>query len=367
MIARWGLFNIRRNRVHPHQAAIINSDTQKQNNKTREDWIKSHHDISNPNGVSTAEIIQSLTLGREPNAAITSTVGTTLADFSNTAYRWSDDRNIGLDSKSAIFVNNIPTSFTITYSNLHNSYYYDNEGKRHYISKIVRTVNNATPGTNVAGNVTPSLLFFSDPSDGFWYNALKSVQIHDQYYDDSGNLITFAPNSAYITVTSLNHGNQATGVADSKIEGVTALTGKAISLQGSLITAHGNNLYADQITDDSKYTDWDIKGGKNEYIGAGVVCLQGNSSDLEFHTDRYNKADPGNAYIWATTQTLIPSTPGPQLKNETVHYHYDVSAGNCSFRTLLLQSSHSKFAKKSPTRGGAHYCLFCFSKFTKVS
>ena len=39
MIARWGLFNIRRNRVHPQQAAIINSDTQKRNNADYEQKV----------------------------------------------------------------------------------------------------------------------------------------------------------------------------------------------------------------------------------------------------------------------------------------------------------------------------------------
>lgn len=44
----------------------------------------------------------------------------------------------------------------------------------------------------------------------------------------------------------------------------------------------------------------------------------------------------------------------------TVHYHYDVSAGNCSCRTLLLQSSHSKFTKKEPHKRGSLLFILLF-------
>ena len=152
--------------------------------------------------------------------------------------------------------------------------------------------------------------------------------------------------------------------------------------QGTLIKSN----YKDG---DNGYVAWDNSNGQGQYYGAvvGQVASGSTGYTITYSSDHYGKgmsnsySEADYATTWAMPSTTIPQTPfnekkptpptPPEKPSEptpktteihyhynklnvnsvpniltTVHYHYDVSAGNCSCRTLLLQSSHSKFSNK---------------------
>src|SRR5699024_872692 len=112
---------------------------------------------------------------------------------------------------------------TVTYDNLNNSYYLENETNRIKISRIDRTFSSIQAvddnpklfnpnGKDKYKNDAiydkcdgPQLIIYNDPSDGFFYNNIKQISVKDIYYDDKGHEITFNDkNPAWIFVTSLN-------------------------------------------------------------------------------------------------------------------------------------------------------------------
>ena len=313
-------------------------------------WRQSHTGF-NPNGVSAADVQQQLTLGREPNASYT-----VLSSYSKSIptadYLFTND----VDSKEATEItlpneNESGTVAVITYTGLQNSYYTDNNGIKHKISKIVRSFSNTTTRQDKKEH---TLWIYSDPTDGFWYNGISGVTVNDQYYDANGSPIIINQGTGYLAITSLNawYGKNwgPDGVALTgdplHVEKVAPLSGgQAVALLGSSITNNGGSLYAKETNSitagnpsapnswanlgHSYPSNWDVKGS-NEYFGAGLISLGGSSFSIRFTCDS-SSAD-GNNTVWATMTTVIPATPGPTytgpskptLKTTTVHYNHDV-------------------------------------------
>lgn len=322
---------------------------QAQQNYQREltSWRNSHSDPINPNGVSTSEVQQQLSLGREPNASYSIATshlhyGLNPKDVAGTEIDSSKGTQIWLTNSEP------GTIATVTYTNLNNSYYTDSNGNKEKISKIVRTfsdgsIENVTASI-VDGKKEHRILVFNDPTDGFWYNGLQGVTVTDQYFDVVGNPITISNNTGYLAVTSLNawYGdkNAITLTGPSRhVEQVTPMYGgKAIALLGSSITNNGGSLYATKTnSDDVPASTWKGPGkwdnkGENEYYGSGLISLYGNSFSLRFSCQRGNFND-GNNTVWATMTTIIPETPGPKYKgpkkpepkSSSIHYHYDTA------------------------------------------
>ncbi|WP_295730261.1 GbpC/Spa domain-containing protein [uncultured Limosilactobacillus sp.] len=232
------------------------------------------------------------------------------------------------------------TVATITYSNLKNSYYLDENGTKHQISKIVRTFSNLL-GTsrkhwadvnyhtspNLYNNANPALVIYGDPTDGFWYNWSDGVTLRDQFYDEQGNTINMSKN-AYVSISSLNNEYRPEYSDDpdnSHVEGVKVISGgRALALAGSSISVHDDNeLYSDTNNSQNQptqYKDWDSRKSPYQFYGSGIVKLNGSDLELRFFTRGNNKDVASN--VWAYYSTIIPQTDNPR---DTIHYHFDVT------------------------------------------
>ena len=349
-------------------------DTQKQNNsdyssalaayqaaqqKYREklaSW-KASHNISG-NVVSTADVNQQLILGHEPNAQhqINYVAPQLKAISVSDAGTNFDAPAAGAYSTSQSINGEV---FQITYTNLTNSSYTDSNGVKHRIAKIVFTYSDLSHN-NLRENGLSTFVTYNDPAQGFWYNGSNGVTVNEQFYDEYGNPINIEPGTGYLAVTSLNaaYGNPATHEVTKTgeaihVESATVLSGgSAVALLGSSIQVQGNTLVSPATNDyanDGKGNlsfglkdgyvqgpqstasawqgdNWD--GNSNEaYWGTGLINLSGNNVTVRFASD----TKVNNEGTWATTQTIIPQTPGPTYdgpekpnpKMASVHYHYD--------------------------------------------
>ena len=323
--------------------------TQERNNQA---WAKfeqelaeyrKEHSGANPDGVSTAEIVQALELGREPQAKVS------VSQLKGTAGRIDTNMTQNTDSTSyEYYITPGATGVVLvaTYTNLQHSYYTDDNGNKHNIAKIVRTFSDLTKQNwisswdylkNPENNANPYLWIYDDPTDGFWYYYASGVTVTDQYFDEYGNPVNLN-DDAWLAVTSLNNiGGTADQIANNAhVEQVTPLSGgQSYALLGSSVTNHNGTLYADlNNTSGTGMNDghWDSKGSE-EYYGAGLVKLSSGTTSLRFTTHRdptFTGATPSN--VWATTTTILPVTPGPDKPSvprySTVHYHNDVMTVN---------------------------------------
>ncbi len=310
-----------------------------------------------PNGVSTADIQQHLTLGREPNAELsltrTSWEGENAKNWNSVpSLEWiehSKNWTPGNDSITALKVNFKPgtsvsptndiksewetQTFRVTFSNLQNSSYQSADGTIHKIAKIERTFSTFKAGDTNLYYAGEYIMVNSDPTDGFWYEGMTDVAYYDKYFDDKGNQITF-DKGAYIAVTSLNKDPNRT-------EGVAVENGTVYALKGSAITVHGKVLYSDTDTDTKgkfEQKDWDRADSPTQYYGAGLVQLTGNVAKLKFFTNFEDSFNGKYGGTWATVSTIIPASefnlkrptpPTPPEKNPQpttkINYHYNVT------------------------------------------
>ena len=137
-----------------------------------------------------------------------------------------------------------------------------------------------------------------------------------------------------------------------------ALLGSSIQVQGNTLVSPATNDYANdgkgnlsfglkdgyvqgpQSTASAWQGDnWD--GNSNEaYWGTGLINLSGNNVTVRFASD----TKVNNEGTWATTQTIIPQTPGPTYdgpekpnpKMTSVHYHYDTNLIGTNLRIIRL-------------------------------
>lgn len=312
---------------------------------------KASSGVQNPDGISSSEVTQALTLGREPQAKVT------VSNLAGTKGNIDTSKEYNTDSISYEyrFNGSIPgTALVATYTNLHNSYYYDDNGNKHLISKIVRTFSNLTKqpwvsswnwNSSPENNGNPLIWIYDDPADGFWYYFSSGVTVTDQYYDEQGNPISFG-NNAWLAISSLNNENRdknGNPLNNTHVERVEALLGaKAFSLRGSSVSNHDGILYADtNNTHGSGLNngEWDTRNSPNIYYGSGLMKLSGNSVSLRFSTT-FNGFDGRDTWqVWAITSTIIPSTPGPNKptqKTSSINYHYDTKSVKILMPEVLI-------------------------------
>lgn len=270
-------------------------------------------------------------------------------------------------------------SIDLTYSNLSNwnykgqkiasvSYHLDiSPNVSSTAARNAYTVNGQFLNTNF-----PSKAYFAfsnDPSRGFELFGVKAIAKITAYYAD-GTPVNFQNGTAYLSVGSLNnYMNTLASVWDSdnhystngsSIESTQVINGgQAVGLSGSTVTAHANGwLYSDEpnsIADhslipgahtswsssyhyDGHYGNWDNNGSSMQYVGAGLVRLQGPELTIQIGT--IDKGiDPTATYrnwMWWNTSSVIPKTP-----DTIIHYHYDVSKRLWKIETLLINISDS--------------------------
>lgn len=323
--------------------------TQKRNDATYDaemtKWRASNP--TNADGLTSENVQQHLSLGREADANLTIISSTGQEDDSffwprgwdaaadqslrgtNNAGYERMKTDLKIDSKSVktiVFPPNVNGNVTVEYSNLNNSDYTDNNGNKVNIGKIRLTY------TVSSSDSKHGIIIFSDPTDGFGLLNADNVNLTDfSFYDKTGNKISLADNTAYLAITSLNHH----GVGS--IETVTSgKNTKAYALAGSSITKQGNSLYAKESNETIKnggtWNDethggqwWDNKG-PYEYYGTGILSLSGADYGMSFSVQNASVDPglraPGNG-PWFTFTTIIPETPTPTRKTTEVHYHYN--------------------------------------------
>lgn len=345
-------FNASRKALYQQEIEALRNAiaAQKQNEVAYEKAIQQWR-ASNPNNaqaLTTEDVNQHLSLGREPGASINiiSTNGTEDESFfwpygwvqqgvnahsygTNTVDFEKMKQTAKMDSQSVktiVFPANTSGNVTVEYSGLANSNYVDSNGNKVNISKI-RITYAVAPS-----NLKHGIIIFSDPTDGFGELNTDNITLSNfSFYDSEGNKINLENGTAYLAVTSLNHHPQGL------IETATGGPGTtAFALAGSSVTLHnGNSLYADHNNADLAYggtwdpaahggQNWDNKGAY-EYYGSGLLSLSGSEFTVSFSTQSTN----GNSVVqtpgqgpWFTFTTLIPETPTPKLKTTEVHYHY---------------------------------------------
>lgn len=318
-------------------------------NKQKANYDKAVSGLNNQgiamSGIDPSSITQKLILNKTPNATVK-----VLSSSPNVKVSVQDNFDNskapeGVDSKQLITVlanNGLKgvdgNVITVEYDGDFGSYNGDK------ITKIVRTYKDLQPWVDPnasyvdIGNgnkATESQMYiYSDPTDGFWYDASQGVTTSTQYYDDSGKQITFNQNDAYMTIESLNHhknwNNDST--AGDPIEKAQLLSsGKADQIKGSSVTVHdGNTLYSDQVNDQNSET-WDVTGSTEEYYGAGIFQMSGNTVDIKWSTSNPKVGYSVNTWVESsTTIPYIPSAPGnpptqPKKQQASVSYHYDVA------------------------------------------
>lgn len=321
-------------------------DAQNQNNAKYEqemaEWRAAHLN-NNPNGLTTADVQQQLTLAAEPDAKVDIKILDSRATLTASDRVFWDTTWNRVNLSTAIS-GNIAQA---TYTNLKNSYYVDKNGQKHLIAKIVKVFSNTDDVASKSDTSIPFLDIGTDPSRGVWYDGTSGVTETDTFYDADGNVINLSDNTAHIAVTSLNsyyespkngytNGNFALSGLPLHVESATPISnGKAYTLAGSSVTAHSNGaLYADQTNNvayqggpTSDQTTW--KSDENweeiaKYYGSGIIAVHGDSFSIRFATNFGDNDTNYYSGIWYTLDTIIPQTPTPTRETSTTSYHYNV-------------------------------------------
>ncbi|MCH4005367.1 MAG: LPXTG cell wall anchor domain-containing protein [Lactobacillus crispatus] len=181
-------------------------------------------------------------------------------------------------------------------------------------------------------------IYYGDKlTDGFFYTKGEGVTMAMKIYDRDGKQITIKPNSAYITVGSLNsEGNGSDYVEKAEIINGTDHQGQGVVIPGSSVGVHkgegehgGDILFSDKNNEILNYLNnggnredaikiwgkdvveefenWDSTTNRDkEIFGCGLFQVSGNSIVIRFS----NKL--GSA--WATYSTTVP-----KLSFEGVH------------------------------------------------
>lgn len=335
-------------------------------------------------GVSSSEVTQGLHFGAEPNAKISvvqtagkndGTETVTPVDGYFTIHGGGLESNVLADYNDSTSVVNVNVGkldgdqLKITYSDLKNSYYTDTKGIKHTINHIERTLTNMQrdPATT-RPEATSEVMLYNDPSALMWYYGFTSIDVTSTYYDANNNPINFEDGTAYYTAGSLNNYEKKTYHVE-HAEGVTNAT--SIELQGSGVTNHNGDLYADspnslddlmpisgwaelagvssnilvdyankhlpKLENGAKYTAdtpvnshiWDSTDSPMFSYGSGIIAIKGTSNTVRF-SQTYNSSDvaTNGTFMWAALTTDIPETPlkaplPPTAKSVDVSYHED--------------------------------------------
>ena len=312
---------------------------------------KNGHGISGQ-VVTSGDVVQRLEIDNDPGIQLS------VSNLNNIRAEYFADKKFnGVDSVGSgrhleLLDNSKQGSATLTFTNTSRLSYM---GRK--ISKVVEQItlipNNPDKSKgNARVNVAANLYWGYDLAEGI-------EKVTWSFYDENGRIINFTPNTAYLSVASLN--NYTNNLGAYSIETTTVDSGgKALSLYGSSVTSHGNSLYSNKansyndsgiqicgvkpgetgsidtgfrlnpsaVTNTNIPQGWDRTGSPLRYYGSGLISLEGPA--LTMTIEAKNTGLPNNAkwrdVMWWNAATLIPQTPGPQKpkpKSSSIHYHYD--------------------------------------------
>ncbi|MFO1546919.1 LPXTG cell wall anchor domain-containing protein [Lactiplantibacillus plantarum] len=290
-------------------------------------------DTLKANEVDTSNLVQNLVVNKEPTSHLTITNLTNGASVTKDKGRGNSHSVKGFDSTYDYIVL-LPSKqvngvvATATFTNLKKSYYTDANGRKHNIVKIVENFKNSQGYNAVYGGKTlqAQLSINNDVSDGFWYDNMHGVDCETEYYDENNNRVNIKNGLGYLTVSSLNAGNQdANGKVVLKnghsyvverAQGIENAVAK--QLHGSSVTVHKGNLAYSETTNEKASTeaglattswkhtdrDWDVSDGPDQYFGAVVYQISGDSNTIRYSTDtNWPYVD-----CWAISSTVLPES-----------------------------------------------------------
>lgn len=297
--------------------------------------------------ISTGNVKQALKLGNESTAKLNVSINNSM--WNQSSQPWNSKGTVDPYEYIAPLNSYSGDILTATYTNLQKSSYTDSNNIVHRITKMIVTFSDVVPDNSAYthnAKVFPNdciLTVSSNPRYGFHYSHIKSLNVNYQFYDQDGNLVSFEPNSAYMAITSLNNSGKQRdqwGFNIYKREKVNLLSsGKLYALYGSAITVHSDGLYSDRGIDfdivhsDGSHTSGTAASASNtinnwdgvdqyEYYGTGLAEIEGSNVKLQFSKDLIEDTsmnDMYGDYVWATTTTIIPQTPGPTLPRYTTN------------------------------------------------
>ena len=325
--------------MHPQQAAIINSDTQKRNNQKYNNELAQWEDNNRRNSnYSLSELLNFYgdTLGHNtyisssnPNISMRVLSGVKASDEE---YKELGDKTNHLPIWLA--TDEAARSEGISRDTL----YHLAPGLSWMYSNAFTDQQTGTP-VDVKMTVT-AVQDTSTPSD-------KSPQF-DLIYISTNHLGTSVVGDRKVTyhVEFINH-NTNMPIALSPIIGVSDIDfNQSVEIYGAGKSLIGSKL--EKVQTGSTVAAIDSKG-----LDSTPSNPDTQAWFLINRTSNFNYSFNGGVMAWHNLgEVTLPGGPQPTLKETLIHYHYDVSASNCSCRTLLLQSRHSKFAKKEPHKRG---------------
>lgn len=295
----------------------------------------------NKDGLTTQEIQNQLTLGKETEAKMDVQILQQPAIDPWNSEKSGIDGNYGYHLAYNSSVNGAFAK--VTYTNLKNSYYVDADGNKHQIIKIVRTFSDLTRSTSTASinwtkerasyegttsdNAEKTILSISSiPTNGAMFFNASGVTVSDLYYDKDGNRLSVK--DGYIVMSSLNNNGKGDVESAKGLSGQTPKTfiGSSVYVQsdGSL-QANGDNSYYLHDSTHSEYNNWDNANSDKFYWGAGLLKINNDGANvIRFNVSNAlgnNPEDALNSY-WFTISTILPTTANP---TSSINYHYNVA------------------------------------------
>ena len=295
----------------------------------------------NKDGLTTQEIQNQLTLGKETEAKMDVQILQQPAVDPWNSEKGGTDGNYGYHLAYNSSVNGAFAK--VTYTNLKNSYYVDADGNKHQIIKIVRTFSDLTRSTSTASinwtkerasyegttsdNAEKTILSINSiPTNGAMFFNASGVTVSDLYYDKDGNRLSVK--DGYIVMSSLNNNGKGDVESAKGLSGQTPKTfiGSSVYVQsdGSL-QANGDNSYYLHDSTHSEYNNWDSANSDKFYWGAGLLKINNDGANvIRFNVSNTlgnNPEDALNSY-WFTISTILPTTANP---TSSVDYHYNVA------------------------------------------
>lgn len=266
--------------------------------------------------------------------------------------------NQGTAGDGRWYSNNINGDFLrAIYTNINGAQYTDMNGNVHNINKMIVTYSNLILGPRFRGMKA----WFRPATGTGWGDVdsfyIKSVNATYQFYDGQGNLINFAPGTAWLFLSSLtrwannNDGNLMVDPSQDHVEAVKAINGsKLYNLpEGKAVVHNDGNAYEDATIYTQRIPYHPVGDGDNGYDhdGGAVIASVSNGMTLQWNlqqnydpnngkdkadspsfTGSHEDAKDGGWYYFSIKNNTLNgiSMIPPTRKTTEVHYHYNTTA-----------------------------------------
>ena len=301
-----------------NQIAKQNQTAYDQAKQNQAEWQKKYNDLqskTSTEGYTKEVVLQALSLATaNPEATVESSAsGSTVV---TTSYIASSKGSSGygriLDSTKVLKYKDVGTGWNteIDYTNLSGLTVSTADGKKHDISRIHRKFEILDQGKTGLNDV----YVLNDPTEGFVVarnegtgvpSDYMNFRVSDTYYyNENGKEVVFSASEktpVSLTYSSLNH---------NKIgwEGVRAVNGKNVEINGSTVTYHKNDgaSYADDYnTEENVGVVWDASDSPYQYKGAALGVFTEGTAFTSIFTQWDGPAETNGQTYWFALNTKV--------------------------------------------------------------